>query len=159
MKKVFLLIIILIGLIIFAFNNFNDLKNENYSKELVISEENYEEQVNAEVVLYFLDQSNNIISETKNIDANNLIRNPYKYVLNLAKNEEESEIKKNLLNRDYNIIDVYIEKNILNIVVSNNFSEIYSSDISTVKDIFKRISNQFKEVSEVIIKDESGNIL
>lgn len=159
MKKVFLLIIILIGLIIFAFNNFNDLKNENYSKELVISEENYEEQVNAEVVLYFLDQSNNIISETKNIDANNLIRNPYKYVLNLAKNEEESEIKKNLLNRDYNIIDVYIEKNILNIVVSNNFSEIYSSDIATVKDIFKRISNQFKEVSEVIIKDESGNIL
>ena len=118
MKKVFLLIIILIGLIIFAFNNFNDLKNENYSKELVISEENYEEQVNAEVVLYFLDQSNNIISETKNIDANNLIRNPYKYVLNLAKNEEESEIKKNLLNRDYNIIDVYIEKNILNIVVT-----------------------------------------
>lgn len=159
MKKVFLLIIILIGLIIFAFNNFNDLKNENYSQELVISEENYEEQVNAEVVLYFLDQSNNIISETKNIDANNLIRNPYKYVLNLAKNEEESEIKKNLLNRDYNIIDVYIEKNILNIVVSNNFSEIYSSDIATVKDIFKRISNQFKEVSEVIIKDESGNIL
>lgn len=149
-----ILFIILIGLAIFNNIDVRDNKNENEITEYVPEEEISEEQNRRTIVtLYFVDPSTDtLIPEARNLDAKELLENPYEKVANLLIEGSENEmvgksipegtiLNKVSLNGEEIIIDFnekFVEnadvhsEEFLQIVYSIVDTELEFSDVSSV---------------------------
>lgn len=124
-KKIFLilLILIIIGLIIyFITNNISITKSQNdeYS-DYTPQEEISDKQVNQTIVnLYFINkETNKLQSEGQLVNANELLKNPYKLIINKLLNGPSDKSLKSIFPENTRLIDANLNDNCVII----NFSE------------------------------------
>lgn len=155
MKKKFIaFIIILVAVIILIVFNFStEMLNNVENKEENSIEIQPEEEVSdtqstqTSINLYFLDNSSDIlVKEERNIDAKNLIDNPYKYILQLLMNGPEDEKFSNAIPKDTKINKVELKKGVLYVDLSKEF--LNSSGTNSIYAIVKTMS-EFNEVESV----------
>ena len=141
MKKkiicIFLILILLVILGFFIYKNFIVKNNTNeeiqdYTPQEEISEQQLRETV---VTLYFSDKENkNLIPEARKIDANNLIKNPYEYLINLLIEGPKNENLIKSIPEGTKINSVFLEGDILKIDFSNEFlnSENLNNSVNSI---------------------------
>lgn len=166
MKKkiicIFLILTLLIILGFFVYKNFivkNDTKEEiqDYTPQEEISEQQLRETV---VTLYFSDKENkNLIPEARKIDANNLIKNPYEYLINLLIEGPKNENLIKSIPEGTKINSVFLEGDILKIDFSNEFlnSENLNNSVNSILNTVTQL-NEINGIKILINGEENENI-
>lgn len=145
-----LILIILIG--IFIFNNISIEKNEDKYQDYTPQEEITEEQMRqTKVILYFANsETGEIESEIKVVDANLLIKEPYKEIMNwLIKGPQSSNLKK-LIPEGTALHDIKVEKSCAIINLSSEFLnyETEENKLKIINSIVNSLTN-LKEINSV----------
>lgn len=145
-----LILIILIG--IFIYNNINIEKQNDEYQDYTPQEEISEEQMRqTKVILYFANsETGELESETKIVDANLLINEPYKEIMNwLIKGPQSSNLKK-LIPDGTAMHDIKVEKSCAIINLSNEFLnyETEENKLKTINSIVNTLTN-LKEIDSV----------
>lgn len=166
MKKkiicIFLILILLIILGFFGYKNFivkKDTKEEiqDYTPQEEISEQQLRETV---VTLYFSDKENkNLIPEARKIDANNLIKNPYEYLINLLIEGPKNENLIKSIPEGTKINSVFLEGDILKIDFSNEFlnSDNLNNSANSILNTVTQL-NEINGIKILINGEENENI-
>lgn len=153
-KKLFILIFILIiiGAIIYSIisNNSTIVENNdedyfNYTPQEEISDEQLRETI---ITLYYLNpETNELKSEGKLIDANELLKNPYKTIIQSLIDGPKDTTLQNVFPENTRIIDANITKN----CVILNFSEelLNYKDDTQKYNIINSILNSLSQLNEV----------
>ena len=142
-----LILIIIAG--VFIYNNISIEKNvdeyQDYTPEQEISEEQMRQ---TEVILYFANsETGELESETKIVDANLLINEPYKEIINwLIKGPQSGNLKK-LIPEGTAMHNIKIEKNCAIINFSNEFLN-YENEENKLK-IINSIVNSLTNLKEI----------
>ena len=148
--SIILIVVILIGVGYFIYNNIKNKNNEMIS-EYTPQEEITEEQLRQTVVtLYFLDIENyKLVPEPRKIDSKELIKDPYKVLINLLIKGPKNENLIKLIPEETKLISTEIKDNILFI----NFSKEFISEQNLGKEqeelILKSIVNTVTELTEI----------
>ena len=165
MKKkiicIFLILILLIILGFFIYKNFIVKNNTNeeiqdYTPQEEISEQQLRETV---VTLYFSDKENkNLIPEARKIDANNLIKNPYEYLINLLIDGPKNENLIKSIPEGTKINSVFLEGDILKIDFSNEFlnSENLNNSANSILNTVTQL-NEINGIKILINGEENKN--
>lgn len=156
MKKkiicIFLILILLVILGFFIYKNFIVKNNTNeeiqdYTPQEEISEKQLRETV---VTLYFSDKENkNLIPEARKIDANNLIKNPYEYLINLLIEGPKNENLIKSIPEGTKINSVFLEGDILKIDLSNEF--LNSDNLNNSANSILNTVTQLNEINGIKI--------
>ena len=165
MKKkiicIFLILILLVILGFFIYKNFIVKNNTNeeiqdYTPQEEISEKQLRETV---VTLYFSDKENkNLIPEARKIDANNLIKNPYEYLINLLIEGPKNENLIKSIPEGTKINSVFLEGDILKIDLSNEFlnSENLNNSANSILNTVTQL-NEINGIKILINGEENQN--
>lgn len=162
MKKKRLIIIIFIGIILLILllikNKINNRTNDiqEYTPQEEISEEENRETM---ITLYFENKNDKkIVSESKKIDANNLIKNPYEFILNeLFKGPKNQELN-NLIPDGTKLNSAKLNGDILYIDLSRDFIKVEGDKEENVINQLLYTSIQLNEVNGIkIIIDGEEN--
>lgn len=145
-----LILIILIG--IFIYNNISIEKQNDEYQDYTPQEEISEEQMRqTKVLLYFANsETGELESETKIVDANLLINEPYKEIMNwLIKGPQSSNLKK-LIPEGTALHDIKVEKSCAIINLSNEFLnyETEENKLKIINSIVNTLTN-LKEIDSV----------
>lgn len=153
-KKIIAIItlILIILLVIFIYNNISIENNVDQYQDYTPQEEITEEQMRqTKVILYFANaETGELESETKIIDANLLIKEPEKQIIQwLIKGPQSSNLKK-LIPEGTVLHDIKIEKNCAVINLSNEFLnyETEENKLKTINSIVNSLAN-LKEIDSV----------
>ena len=152
-KKIFLgifLTLAIIGLIYMivintVFNKNEEIINE-YIPEVEISDSELRKTL---VTLYFVDNENNIKSETRLIDSKELLRNPYLVLVNMLIDGPKDKNLKSVISKDTKVIDANINKNCVTINLSKEFVDNADSDVNQKSKMINTIVNTLTELNEV----------
>ena len=142
-----LILIIIAG--VFIYNNISIENNVDEYQDYTPEEEISEEQMRqTKVILYFANsETGELESETKIVDANLLINEPYKEIMNwLIKGPQSSNLKK-LIPEGTAMHDIRVEKNCAIINLSNEFLN-YETDENKLK-IINSIVNTLTNLKEI----------
>ena len=147
------IIIIMAILILVGYFIYNNIKNKNNEiiSEYIPQEEITEEQLRQTVVtLYFLDIENyKLVPEARKIDSKELIKDPYKVLINLLIEGPKNEKLIKLIPEGTNLISAEIKDNILFL----NFSKEFINEQNLGKEqeelILKSIVNTVTELTEI----------
>lgn len=153
-KKIIAIItlILIILLAIFIYNNISIENNVDEYQDYTPQEEISEEQMRqTKVILYFANsETGELESETKIVDANSLINEPYKEIMNwLIKGPQSSNLKK-LIPEGTALHDVKVEKSCAIINLSNEFLnyETEENKLQIINSIVNSLTN-LKEIDSV----------
>ena len=154
-RKKIIAIITLILIILVAFFIYNNVSIEKETEEYqdyTPQEEISEEQMRqTKVILYFANaETGELEAETKIVEANTLIKEPYKEIMQwLIKGPQSSNLK-NLIPEGTVLHDIKIEKSCAIINVSNEFLnyETEENKLKIINSIVNTITN-LKEVDSV----------
>lgn len=153
-KKIIAIItlILIIILAIFIYNNISIENNGNEYENYIPQEEISEEQMRqTKVILFFANsETGEIESETKIVDANLLINDPYKEIMNwLIKGPQSSSLKK-LIPEGTALHDIKVEKSCAIINLSNEFLnyETEENKLKIINSIVNTLTN-LKEINSV----------
>ena len=153
-KKIIAIItlIILILIAIFIYNNISIENNVDEYQDYTPEEEISEQQMRqTKVILYFANsETGELEAETKIVDANLLINEPYKQIMNwLIKGPESSNLKK-LIPEGTALHDIKVEKSCAIINLSNEFLnyETEENKIKIINSIVNSLTN-LKEINSV----------
>ena len=153
-KKIIAIItlIILILIAIFIYNNISIENNVDEYQDYTPEEEISEEQMRqTKVILYFANsETGELEAETKIVDANLLINEPYKQIMNwLIKGPESSNLKK-LIPEGTALHDIKVEKSCAIINLSNEFInyENQENKLKIINSIVNSLTN-LKEINSV----------
>lgn len=150
-KKIIIILLIAIATIIILISNFSfeRVKNtENNEEEIQPEEEiSTNQTTQTKVNLYFLDSSSGIlVKEERNVDAKELIDNPYKYVLQLLIKGPENTGLTNAIPNNTKINKVELKKGILYVDLSKEFLE--NGGTNSIYEIVQTMT-EFNEVESV----------
>lgn len=145
-----LLLIILLG--IFIFNNISIENAEDEYQDYTPQEEISEEQMRqTKVVLFFANnETGELESEIKIVDANLLIKEPYKEIFNMLINGPQNSNLKKLIPEGTALHDIKVEKSCAVINVSNEFLnyETEENKLKIINSIVNTLTN-LKEIDSV----------
>jgi len=145
-----LVLIILLG--IFVFNNISIENAEDKYQDYTPQEEISEEQMRqTKVVLFFANnETGELESEIKIVDANSLIKEPYKEIFNMLMNGPQSSNLKKLIPEGTALHDIKLEKSCVVINVSNEFLnyETEENKFKIINSIVNTLTN-LKEIDSV----------
>jgi len=153
-KKIIAIItlILIILLVIFIYNNVSIENNVNEYQDYTPQEEISEEQMRqTKVILYFANsESGELEAETKIIDANLLIKEPYKEIMNLLIKGPQSSNLKKLIPEGTALHEIKVEKSCAIINVSNEFLnyETEENKLKIINSIVNTLTN-LKEIDSV----------
>ena len=154
-KKIWILLLVLLiifFLVFFIYKNFIVKNNseeiiEDYTPEEEISEEQLRETI---VTLYFENEDKTtLMPEAKRVDANNLINNPYEYLINLLIDGPKSEQLKKTIPEGTKINSTYLEGDILKIDFSEEFLKAENKE-NNLNAILKTVT-QLNEINGIKI--------
>ena len=142
-----LILIIIIG--IYIYNNISIEKNVDEYQDYTPQEEISEEQMRqTKVILFFANsETGELESETKIVDANLLIKEPYKEIMNLLIKGPQSSNLKKLIPEGTALHDIKVEKSCAIINLSNEFLN-YETDENKLK-IINSIVNTLTNLKEI----------
>ena len=154
-KKVIIAIVTLILIIlggIFVFNNISIENNVDEYQDYTPQEEISEEQMRqTKVILYFANtETGDLETETKIVDVNLLINEPYKEIMDwLMKGPQSSNLKK-LIPEGTAMHDIKVEKSCAIINLSNEFLnyETEENKLKIINSIVNTLTN-LKEINSV----------
>lgn len=153
-KKIIAIItlILIILIAIFIYNNISIEKNGDEYQDYTPQEEISEEQMRqTKVILFFANsETGELESETKIVDANLLIKEPYKEIMNwLIKGPQSSNLKK-LIPDGTALHDIKVEKSCAIINLSNEFLnfETEENKLKIINSIVNSLTN-LKEINSV----------
>ena len=153
-KKIIAIItlIIIIILAIFIYNNISIENNVDEYQDYTPQEEISEEQMRqTKVILFFANsETGELESEIKIVDANVLINEPYKEIMNwLIKGPQSSNLKK-LIPEGTAMHDIKVEKSCAIINLSNEFLnyETEENKLKIINSIVNSLTN-LKEINSV----------
>lgn len=156
-KRVIVIITLIIIILIafFIFKNVSIEKNNNIEDEYqdyTPQEEISEEQLRqTKVVLYFANsETGELETEIKIVDANTLLDNPYKELMDLLIKGPQSSSLKRLIPEGTNLHDISLENSCAIINVSNEFLNYESEEnkLKMINSIVNTLTN-LKEVDSV----------
>ena len=155
-KKMFMyvgivfIILILIGVGYLIINNIKN-NNKEIMDEYTPEEEITDEQLRKTVVtLYFLDVDNyELAPEARQIDAKDLLDNPYELLINLLIEGSENEKLKKLIPENTKLNSAEVKDGILYIDFSENFIKEQKLGKEQEEMILKSIVNTVTELTEV----------
>jgi len=144
-------IILIILIAIFIYNNISIENTEEY-QDYTPQEEISEEQMRqTKLILYFANsETGELESEIKIVDANLLIKEPYKEIMNLLiKGPQSSKLKK-LIPEGTAMHDIKVEKSCAIINLSNEFLnyETEENKLKIINSIVNTLTN-LKEINSV----------
>ena len=153
-KKIIAIItlILIIIIAIFIYNNISIENNIDEYQDYTPQEEISEEQMRqTKVILFFANsETGELESETKIVDANLLINEPYKEIMQwLIKGPQSSNLKK-LIPEGTILHDIKIEKNCAIINLSNEFLnyETEENKLKIINSIVNTLTN-LKEINSI----------
>ena len=145
-----LILIIIIG--IFIYNNISIEKNVDEYQDYTPQEEISEEQMRqTKIILFFANnETGELETETKIIDANLLIKEPYKEIMNLLIKGPQSSNLKKLIPEGTALHDIKAEKSCAIINLSNEFLnyETEENKLKIINSIVNTLTN-LKEINSV----------
>ena len=155
-KKVFmflvimLIVIIILGVGYIIYNNIKN-KNEKNIEEYIPEAEITEEQLRQTIItLYFLEpESYELIPEARQIDAKELVKDPYKNLINLLIEGPKNEKLAKLIPEKTVLNNAEIKNNILYLDFSKEFIEQQNIGKEQEELIIKSIVNTVTELTEV----------
>ena len=101
------------------------------------------------ISLYFLNkETHELEKETRLIDSKELIKEPYKKVVNMLIEGPQNEDLEPLMGNNVEVKEISLDKNVLNISFSSNFLENIGDEIIANK-VITAISNTLKEFKEI----------
>lgn len=157
MQKWIILIVIMIIVIIGGIVVFNvDIETE-YVPEVEIEEKELRKTL---VTLYFYEKGSGEISkESRMIDSKELLKNPYKSILDMLLTGPENENYENVIPKGTTINDVTFESGCVNINFSKEFTENLNQE-SKIKNIeaIKKTLMELTEVTNIKIFIENSEI-
>ena len=124
------------------------------------SEVEEKEMRNTIVSLYFIDKINgDIVKENKMIDSKELLKNPYKALIELLNNGPENNNYEKVIPENTNLIDVTFENGTVILNFSKEFKEnIENEKIQKNKNAILKTLTELTEVMEVKILVEGENV-
>lgn len=159
---IIIIVLILLGTGYLIINNIKN-KNKDIISEYTPQEEITEEQLRQTVItLYFLDANNyELAPEARQIDAKELIDNPYMVLINLLIEGPKNEKLLKLIPENTKINSVKIENDILYIDFSEEFVKEQNLGKKQEELILKSIVNTVTELTEInkvsfLINGEKG---
>lgn len=148
--SIILIVVILIGVGYFIYNNIKNKDKENileYTPEQEITEEQLRQTV---VTLYFLDPNNcELVPEARQIDSKALINNPYEILINLLIEGPKNEKLMKLIPEDTKLNSAQIKGNVLYIDFSKEFINEQNLGQQQEELILKSIVNTVTELTEI----------
>lgn len=133
-KKLIIIISVIIILLIICFFIFRNsfIKKEEIIEEYTPEEEISDQQLRETIItLYFENIENkNLNPEARKIDANNLINNPYEYLINLLIQGPKSEKLKNTIPEGTKLNSARLEGEIVIIDFSAEFINVNNDQIN-----------------------------
>ena len=163
-KKLFIIIaiiIIILAIMVFLFKD-NFIKEEEVIEEYIPEEEISDEQSRETIItLYFQNiESNNLNPEARKIDANELIKNPYEYLINLLIQGPKNEKLKNIIPEGTKLNSTKLQGEILIIDFSKEFinANIENVDEENIINEILYTVTQLNEVNgiKILIDGEEG---
>lgn len=149
-KKLIMLFIVIICISLFLYFNISTETEQNVEniEEIQPQEEISEEQDNTtEVKLFFNDATSGVLTyEKRNINAKELIQNPYMYVMQLLIKGPEKNNLKSCIPEGTKVNSAKLEKEILHLDLSEEF--LNSQGMDSIYSITNTLS-QFNEVQSV----------
>lgn len=147
---ILLIVLIILGVGYIIINNIKD-KKENIIEEYIPEQEITEEQLRQTVItLYFLDPDTyKIVPEARQIDAKELIIDPYKVLINLLIEGPKNEKLVKLIPEKTILNSAEIKNNILYLDFSNEFIDGQNLGKEQEELIIKSIVNTVTELTEV----------
>lgn len=147
---IFVLLIILISLyfVIKNFKSKNSTNENNFPSEYTPEEEISSKQMRETTInLFFVDSNNNIKNEAKLIDSVDLLKNPYKKLIELLLSGPQTDNLINVFPENTKILDTKLENN----CVILNFSEEFLNfkDDEQKFNMINCILNTLKQLNEV----------
>ena len=166
-KKIILILtmilIVIVGIYIYK-NVSIEKNNEDEYQDYTPQEEISEEQMRqTKVILYFANsETGELESETKIVDANLLINEPYKEIMNwLIKGPQSSNLKK-LIPEGTSMHDIKVEKSCAIINFSNEFLnyETEENKLKIINSIVNTLTNlkEIESVKFLINGEENENL-
>lgn len=148
--SIILIVAILIGVGYFIYNNIKNKNNEIIS-EYTPQEEITEEQLRQTIIkLYFLDIENyKLAPEPRKIDSKELIKDPYKVLINLLIEGPKNEKLIKLIPEGTKLISAEIKDNILFLNFSKEFINGQNLGKEQEELILKSIVNTVTELTEI----------
>lgn len=153
-KKIIAIItlILIILLVMFIYNNVSIERETDKYQDYTPQEEISEEQMRqTKVILFFANsETGELECETKIVDANSLIKEPYKEIMNLLiKGPQSSKLKK-LIPEGTAMHDIKVEKSCAIINLSNEFLnyETEENKLKIINSIVNTLTN-LKEIDSV----------
>lgn len=153
--------IILIIVILIAITGVFIILNVDIESEYVPEEEVKETEMrNTIITLYFLDKTNGSISkETRMIDSKELLKNPYKTLIQILINGPENSNCEKIIPENTQILDINFENGVVIVNFSKEFSEnVEPSLLQASKDAIKQTLIELTEVTDVRILVEGIEI-
>lgn len=153
-KKIFIIIICLIGLIIgiitWAYFN-SDEEVVNIPQEITPEEEISDEQLrNTIISLYFINESTGELEiENRMIDAKDLLENPYKELIDLWLEGAENESYKTYLSENVIVNSVEVKENCAYVDFTEEFINGYTGNNGDELKVIYCIVNILTELKEV----------
>lgn len=133
-KKLIIIISVIIILLIICFFIFRNsfIKKEEIIEEYIPEEEISDQQLRETIItLYFENIENkNLNPEARKIDANNLINNPYEYLINLLIQGPKSEKLKNIIPEGTKLNSARLEGEIVIVDFSEEFINVNNEQIN-----------------------------
>lgn len=151
MKKKFIIIalaiLLIIGIVYFCLKNKNFEKEEEYTPEQEISDEQLRQTI---VSLYFQDnKTNELVAEGRLIDAKQLLSNPYKILMELLINGPKNEKMKNVIPNGTKLNNIELKKDILYIDLSKEFIDNHPGGELAESNTVYSIVNTMTKLTEV----------
>ncbi len=148
---IILIVLILLGVGYVIFNNIKSNKEEFAYEEYVPQEEITGEQLRQTVItLYFLNpETQELTPEARQIDAKELIENPYELLINLLMEGPKNEKLLKLIPENTKLNNAQIKDNILYIDFSEDFIKEQNLGKEQEELILKSIVNTLTELTEI----------
>lgn len=149
-KKTLIIVIFLIFIILILIGTYKFIKNKNTNIiEYIPEEEISEEQMRKTIISLYFKLGEEIIPEARQIDAKDLISNPYETILNLLIDGPKNSNLENTIPKDTKINKIEKNKNILIIDFSEEFIENHPGGEVNEKITIDSIVNTLTELVEI----------
>ena len=147
---IILIVLILIGVGFFIINNIKK-NNEEIINEYIPEKEITEEQLRKTIItLYFLDKNTyKLCPEARQIDAKELLDNPYEFLINLLIKGPKNENLLKLIPENTKLNSAQIKNNILYVDFSEDFIKEQNLGKKQEELILKSIVNTVTELTEI----------
>ena len=148
-KKPLIIVIILIGVLAyFLINNISITKNNEYMDYTPQEEISENQTKQTSINLYFLNpETNNLKSEGRSVSANELLKNPYKLIVEkLIEGPENNKLQK-VFPENTRLIDANLNNNCVTLNFSEEFMN-FKDDIQKYN-IINSILNSLTQLNEV----------